>query len=154
MQANIKKTDNRIARKKKKAFPEAVRYDNTLTCANTTDLSKIYCELLVCEKSNSSNSERCPPNLCTNSAEVSNISNSHISQNDANVFPSQDEELLSILQDLQRNSTSETNSSSKRIVGYFYSDTVLHLRSKVLTDTEINILEKGLDFAPILNETN
>ena len=74
--------------------------------------------------------------------------------NDANVFSSQDEELLSILQHLQQNSSSEINSSSKRIVGYFYSDTVLNLRSKVLTDTEINILEKGLDFAPILNETN
>ena len=79
-------TDNRIARKNKKSYAEAVRYDNTSTCANTTDLSKIYCELLACEKSNSSNLGTCPLNLCTSSAEVSNSSNSLISQNYGNVF--------------------------------------------------------------------
>ena len=67
-------TDNRIARKNKRSYADAVRYDNTST--NTTDLSKIYCELLACEKSNSSNSGTCPPDICTNSAEVSNSSNS------------------------------------------------------------------------------
>ena len=147
-------TDNHIARKKKKSYAEAVRYDNTSTCANATDLSKIYCELLACEESNSSNSGTCPPDLCTNSADVSNSSNWQISQNDPNIFSSQDEELLTILQDLQQNSSSETNSSSKPIGGYFCSDTVFNLSSKVLTDTEINILEKGLDFAPIQNKFN
>ena len=58
----------------KRSYADAVRYDNTST--NTTDLSKIYCELLACEKSNSSNSGTCPPDICTNSAEVSNSSNS------------------------------------------------------------------------------
>ena len=91
----------------------------------------------------------CPPDLCTNSAEVSDSSNSQISQNNGNVFSSQDEELLSILQDLQQNSSSETNSSSKRIGGYFCSNTVFNLSSNVLMDTEINILEKRLDFAPV-----
>ena len=92
-----------------------LRYDNTLTCTSTTDLPNIYYELLTCEKSNSSNSRTCPPDLCTESAEeISNSSNLHISQNDANVFSSQDEKSISILQDLQQNSSSETNSSSKR----------------------------------------
>ena len=59
-------TDNLIAKKNKKSYAEAVRYDNTSACANTTDLSKIYCELLACEKSNSSNSGTCLPDLCTN----------------------------------------------------------------------------------------
>ena len=136
----------------KRSYADAVRYDNTST--NTTDLSKIYCELLACEKSNSSNSGTCPFDICTNSTEVSNSSNSQISQNNGNVFFSQDEELLSILQDLQQNLSSETNSSSKRIGGYFCSDTVFNLSSKILTDTEINILEKGLDFAPIQNKIN
>ena len=90
-----------FARNKEKSYAEAVKYDNTSAYANTTDLSKIYCELLPSEKSNSSNSGTCPPDLCTNSAEVSNSSNLQINQNDANVFSSQDEELLSILQDLQ-----------------------------------------------------
>ena len=68
---------------------------------------------------------------------------SQISQNNGNVFPSQDEKLLSILQDLQQNSSSETNSTNNCIDGYFCSETVFNLSSKVLTDTEIDILEKG-----------
>ena len=146
--------DNPIARKKKKSYAEDVMYDNSFTCANTSDFSKIYSELLACEKSNSFNSGTCPPDLCTNSAVFSNSSSSQISQNDANVFSSQDEELLSILQDLQQNSSSEKNSSSKHIGRYFCSDKVFNLCSKALIDTEINILEKGLDFAPIQNKIN
>ena len=37
--------DKRTARKRKKSYAEGVTYDNTLTCANTTDSPKIYCEL-------------------------------------------------------------------------------------------------------------
>ena len=44
-----------------------------------------------------------PPNLCTNLAEVSNSSNSVCSQKDFIELSSQDEELLSILDDLQHN---------------------------------------------------
>ena len=36
-----------------------------------------------------------------------------------------------------------------RLVGYFCSDTVFKLSKKVLTDTEICVLEKSLDFALI-----
>ena len=41
-----------------------------------------------------------------------------------------------------------------RLQGCFCSDTVFNLSRKVLTDTEIRILEKGLDFAPIQNKIN
>ena len=85
---------------------------------------------------------------------MSNSSNSPISQNNSNVFSSQDEELLSILQDLQQISSSETNSSRKCICGYFCSDTVFNLSSKVLTDIEINTPEKGLGFAPRIELIN
>ena len=44
--------------------------------------------------------------------------------------------------------------SEGRLEGYFCSDTVFNLSRKVLTDTEIRILEKGLDFAPIQNKIN
>ena len=44
--------------------------------------------------------------------------------------------------------------SEGRLEGYFCSDTVFNLSRKVLTDTEIRILEKGLDFVPIQNKTN
>ena len=44
--------------------------------------------------------------------------------------------------------------SEGRLEGYFCSNTVFNLSRKVLTDTEIRILEKGLDFAPIQNKIN
>ena len=43
--------------------------------------------------------------------------------------------------------------SDGRLEGYFCSDTVFNLSLKVLTDTEIRILAKGLDFAPIQNKS-
>ena len=46
--------------------------------------------------------------------------------------------------------------TDNRLSGCFCSETVFNLSNRVLTDTEIKLLEKGLDFAPIkkkLNET-
>ena len=152
-------TDIRIARKKKKSYAEAVRYDNTLTCANTTyfsldtdivNLSVDYwcCELLACEKNNFSNSGTCPPNLCTNSAEFSNSLNSQISSNDTSVFSSQD--------------------SNDFLFCRIYSR-IRHLKQTVEASVLVGIsaqtlfliyvrrfwqIEKGLDFAPIHNKIN
>ena len=44
------------------------------------------------------------------------------------------------------------NISATRITGYFCYDTKFNLSNEVLTDIEI--LEKGLDFAPIQGEIN
>ena len=41
--------------------------------------------------------------------------------------------------------------TSKRLKGYFYSDTVFNLSKKVLTETEIGVLERGLGFVPTPN---
>ena len=111
-------TENCIAKKRKNS--------------NTADLSRIYCELLACKKGNSSKSGTSPLDLCTNSAEISNNSNLQINQNDVNVFSLHEEELLSILQDLQQNLSFEINSCSKCIDGYFCSDTIFYLSSKIL----------------------
>ena len=46
----------------------------------------------------------------------------------------------------QNNVTPKAN----RFSGYFCSERILNLSNGVLTDTEIKILEKGIDFAPIL----
>ena len=46
------------------------------------------------------------------------------------------------------------SSKSKRIGGYFCSDTVFNLSSKVLTDTQVNILEKMSQFAPMQNKVS
>ena len=65
----------------------------------------------------------------------------------------QDEELLSILEDLQHFEIPENINVSNRIQGYFSSDTVFDL-SKVLSETEMKVIAKRLDFAPIQNNIN
>ena len=50
--------------------------------------------------------------------------------------------------------SSEINNGSKRICGFFCADAIFNLGSKVLTEIEINIFEKGLDFAPVQNKIN
>ena len=44
------------------------------------------------------------------------------------------------------------NTHDSRMKGYFY--TVFNLSNKVLTEDEIKILEKGLDFAAIQRKVN
>ena len=88
--------------------------------------------------------------LCTNSAEVSNNFNLVTSPKDFIELSSQDEELLSILEEgLQHKEMPENINVSNRIQGYFCSYIVFNLSKKVLSETEIKELEKGLDFAPI-----
>ena len=60
----------------------------------------------------------------------------------------QDEELLSILEDLQHIEMPEINVCN-RIQEYFFSDTVFGLSKKVLSETEMRVIAKGLDFATI-----
>ena len=43
---------------------------------------------------------------------------------------------------------------AKSLKGYFCSRSVFNLSEKVLTETEIRVLEKGLDFAPIQKSLN
>ena len=38
-------------------------------------------------------------------------------------------------------------SQSDRLTGYFCSDTVFNLSNRVLSESEIGVLEKGLDFS-------
>ena len=62
-------------------------------------------------------------------------------------------EILSILEELQQvQSTSITDSN--RISGDFCSDTVFNLSKKFLSDMEVKILKKGLDYASIQNKIN
>ena len=65
----------------------------------------------------------------------------------------QDEELLYILEDLQHIEMSENINVSNRIQGYISSDTVFDL-SKVLSETEMKVIVKRLDFVPIQNNIN
>ena len=69
---------------------------------------------------------------------------------------SQDRELVSILDELQNVSVTgpSNNTDSTGLTGYFCSGTVFNLSNRVLSDAEIKVLEKGLDYAPIQNKIN
>ena len=64
--------------------------------------------------------------------------------------------MVSILEDLQNIDFTGHNNSTEtsRLKGYFCSETVFNLSKKVLTEAEIKVLEKGLDYAPIQNKVN
>ena len=69
-------------------------------------------------------------------------------------------ELLEILEKLQNSNEIISSDSScdvipdKRLKGYFCSDTVFNLSGRVLSESEIKVLEKGLDFAPFQRKVN
>ena len=69
-----------------------------------------------------------------------------------------DEELVNILHDMHKSQgvTAEKSPKSvnRRMREYFCSKTMFNLSRKVLTETEIHILEKGLGFAPTPNRIN
>ena len=44
--------------------------------------------------------------------------------------------------------------ANNRLSGYFSSETIFKLSNRVMADTEIQVLEKGLDFAPIDKKLN
>ena len=44
--------------------------------------------------------------------------------------------------------------SENRLTAWFSSETIFNLSHRVLTDAEIKILEKGLDFAPLQRKIN
>ena len=108
-----------------------------------------------------------PPNVTVDSSSSLNHSNAQVLEEEATLlssqdkeFTSQDKELLSVLESIQnmndslnsKNQVSEANEG--RLSGYFCSETVFNLSRKILTDTEIKILEKGLDFAPVQKKIN
>ena len=67
------------------------------------------------------------------------------------------EEILNILEELQCPADQrivEECTEQCRLTGKFVSDTVFNISNKILSDTEIRILEKGLDFASIQNKIN
>ena len=69
-------------------------------------------------------------------------------------------ELLEILEELQNSNGIISSDSScdvipdKKLKGYFCSDTVFNLSGRVLSESEIKVLEMGLDFAPFQRKVN
>ena len=120
------------------------------------DFSELYLNLLETERTSSAKLGTTPPTLCTNSSECQNSSCSLVESNKTEIFSTQDRELASILEDLENiDNSREANATEKTsLSGYFCSDTIFNLSWKVLTDSEIKVLEKDLDYAPIPSKIN
>ena len=73
-------------------------------------------------------------------------------------FDTQDHEFLDILEELgtaEKGTEHDVNVTSLgRLRRHFCSDIIFNLSHMVLSDAEINVLEKGLDFAPIQRKIN
>ena len=144
---NVLREDKQQGDENGKSYAEAVKYNRINISNDTVNLSEIYNQLLEDELNNTSKVEVSPPKVCTNSASSSNASDSIDVEDSFTISSSQDVEILSILEELQRKSPSKAfNNSNDRLSGY--------LSKKVLTDIEIKVLEKGLDYAPIQNKIN
>ena len=95
----------------------------------------------------------------SNSSVLSNSSNSSIHQE--KYFDAQDEEMVKILEEMHSSNRetsvmgiSSITADENRLTGYFYLDTIFNLSNRVLSDNEIKVLEKGLDFGPKQRKIN
>ena len=159
-------TDNRKARKRKN-YADIVKvtktqplilenkssHGNKKDGENQLDLEKINSLLIKDEKLNSSRIVTSPPKMISNTSIASNSSNSFSKVGDFETFDTQDRELLDVLEELGNVEKAKGHdvdvTSLSRLKGHFCSDTIFNLSHKVLSDAEIKVLEKGLDFAPI-----
>ena len=100
---------------------------------------------------NSSKTSNNPPVVCTNKSVVQKNYDVNTSS-DIRLSSTQDMESSEILEELQNSNEIISSDSScdvipdKRLKGYFCSDTVFNLSGRVLSESEIKVLEKGLDF--------
>ena len=92
-----------------------------------------------------------PPMLPMDYSSAMNHSDFHTSEVKDEVVNTQDREFLSVLEDLmdiddplhsQNKNINVNVTSESRIFGYFCSDIVFNLSHRVLTETEIKVLEK------------
>ena len=74
-----------------------------------------------------------------------------MSQRDSITFSTLYGELVSILEDLQNIDFTGCNNSTEtsRLNGYFCLEAVFNLSKKILTEAEVKVIEKGLEYAPI-----
>ena len=173
-------TDNRVLRKRKrKTYAEATQSDLLEgkvagTSPNvgkvgakigkiSADLEAIKKTLLNTEASKFSKVSNTPPDVCVDTSLSDNSSNfvSGTTESEPVMLSTQDMEVLEILEELESNTNDnftgcehKYNTDDSRMKGYFCSDTVFNLSNKVLTEEEIKVLQKGLDFAPIQRKLN
>ena len=103
--------------------------------------------------------ETSPPVLCCDSSICKNSSDQLRlnKQSLGDVLLFQDDELSHILEDLQNEKMVNNNpncSDDTRISGCFCSDAVFNINRRVLSEDEIKVLEKGLNFASNQKKVN
>ena len=172
-------TDNRVLRKRKqKTYAEATKSDlveikivdissnvekvDAEIGKRSFDLEAIKKNLLSAEGSKFSKVSNTPPYICVNTSLSHNSSDfvPETTETESVLLPTQDMEVLEILDELENNANAnftgehKYNTDDSRMKGYFCSDTVFNLSNKVLTEDEIKVLEKGLDFALIQRKVN
>ena len=186
--------DNRQQRKKNRTYADAVvnipddpavfsttnelsrsKLDNK-TVLTSDELREIY-DILIPDEPKVV--DTCPPVLSTNTSISENTSASYrkdgprqeiVSKN--NSVSRLDEELLSVLVDLQNDGSKEnfaignsvvrseglptkaTNTDERNLAGSFCSKTVFKLSQNALSDIEIQVLEKGLDVSLVQRSLN
>ena len=98
-----------------------------------------------------------PPLVCCDTSVSKNSSDQFVNTNSPSVLTPQDEELVKFLEDLDCSKITSENanlSDESRLSGYFCSDTAFNISKKVLSETEIKILEKALDYASMQKKIN
>ena len=98
-----------------------------------------------------------PPLVCCDTSVSKNSSDQFVNTNSPSVLTPQDEELVKFLEDLDCSKITSENanlSDESRLSGCFCSDTAFNISKKVLSETEIKILEKALDYASIQKKIN
>ena len=123
------------------------------------DFEAIKRDLLSGE--NSSKISNNLPVVCTKTSVVQKYYDDNIMRSsEIRLSSIEDMELLEILEEFQKSNEIFSSGSScdvipdKRLKGYFSSDTVFNLSGRVLSESEIRILEKGLDISPFQRKVN
>ena len=129
----------------------------------SVDLEAIKQTFLSAEVSKFFKVSNTPPDVCVDTSLSHNSSNfvSGTTEIKPVILSTQNMEVLEFLEELESNSNANCtgcehryNTDDSRMKGCFCSDTVFNLSNKVLTEDEIKVLEKGLDFSPIQKKVN
>ena len=99
---NVLREDKQQGDENGKSYAEAVKYNRINISNDTVNLSEIYNELLEDELNNTSKLEISSPKVCINSASSSNASDSIAVEDNPTILSSQDEQILSILEEYYR----------------------------------------------------
>ena len=154
---SIQKKDDQLERSTEDSADFVIKskhsYQNKTVRDSKVDFSELLMSLRKDDRSFTKTVEK--PSESPSTSGSINTAGNVTSRDD---LDSGDEELVNILHDLHKSQGVIAEKSPKsvngRMKGYFYSKTVFNLSRKILTETEMRVLEKGLGFAPTPTKIN